>query len=132
MTVLPPDPLESGGITEYGKRLRAGDITAEDATVAYLDRIEALDPKLGAYEYIAGEQALKAARALDSLLAAGTDLGPLMGVPVAIKDLFAVDPGRRSPILGRARFRCAECRRGSTVRALTARRSAPCCSSSGR
>ncbi|TDI58264.1 MAG: amidase [Alphaproteobacteria bacterium] len=91
MTVLPPDPLESGGIAEYGKRLRAGDITAEDATVAYLDRIEALDPKLGAYEYIAGEQALKAARALDLLLAAGTDLGPLMGVPVAIKDLFAVE-----------------------------------------
>ena len=91
MTVLPPDPLESGGITEYGKRLRAGDITAEDATVAYLDRIETLDPKLGAYEYVAGEQALKAARALDLLLAAGTDLGPLMGVPVAIKDLFAVD-----------------------------------------
>jgi aspartyl-tRNA(Asn)/glutamyl-tRNA(Gln) amidotransferase subunit A len=91
MTVLPPDPLKSGGITEYGKRLRVGDITAEDATVAYLDRIEALDPKLGAYEYVAGEQALKAARALDSLLAAGTDLGPLMGVPVAIKDLFAVE-----------------------------------------
>ena len=91
MTVLPPDPLESGGIAEYGKRLRAGDIMAEASTVAYLDRIEALDPKLGAYEYVAGEQALKAARALDSLLAAGTDLGPLMGVPVAIKDLFAVE-----------------------------------------
>ncbi|MCP4249164.1 MAG: amidase, partial [bacterium] len=56
-----------------------------------LARIEALEPRLGAFEYVAAEQALSTARALDELLAAGTDLGPLMGVPVAIKDLFAVD-----------------------------------------
>ncbi|MCZ6636830.1 MAG: amidase [Alphaproteobacteria bacterium] len=91
MTALPPDPLEDGGIAEYGQRLRSGDITAEAVTRAYLDRIGRLDPRLGAFEYVAGGQALAAARALDSLLGAGTDLGPLMGVPVAIKDLFAVE-----------------------------------------
>ena len=91
ITTLPPDPIERGGFAEYGRRLRSGETSAEAATRAYLDRIEALDPRLGAYECVAGERALAAARALDALLAAGTDLGPLMGVPVAVKDLFAVE-----------------------------------------
>jgi aspartyl-tRNA(Asn)/glutamyl-tRNA(Gln) amidotransferase subunit A len=61
-------------------------------TVAsYLAGIEQLDPKLGAYGHVNATRALDAARALDDLLAAGVDLGPLMGVPVAVKDLFAVD-----------------------------------------
>jgi aspartyl-tRNA(Asn)/glutamyl-tRNA(Gln) amidotransferase subunit A len=90
LTTLAPDPLEPGGIAGYGRRLRAGTTTAEAATAAYLERIAALDPKLGAYQHVAAEPALANARALDQLLAAGTDLGPLMGVPVAIKDIFAV------------------------------------------
>jgi len=88
---LPADPLEPGGIVAFGDRLRRGEITAEAAAHAYLARIEALDPRLGAYQHVAPDQALETARAIDRLLAAGTDLGPLMGVPVAIKDIIAVD-----------------------------------------
>ena len=91
MARLPADPLESGGIAGFGARLRRCEISAEAATAAYLARIDALDPRLGAFEHVAGAQALAAARAVDALLAAGTDLGPLMGVPVAIKDIFAVE-----------------------------------------
>ena len=91
MANLPSDPLESGGIQGFAKRLRAGQTTAEDVAGAYLERIEALDSRLGAYEHVAGEGALAQAKSLDGLLAAGTDLGPLMGVPVAVKDLFAVE-----------------------------------------
>lgn len=91
ITRLPPDPIQPGGLARYGTRLRSGEITAEVATRAYLDRIAALEPRLGAFEYIADEQAMGTARALDGLLAAGTDLGPLMGVPIAVKDLFAVE-----------------------------------------
>ncbi len=91
MAQMPSDPLEPGGIAAYGERLRAGDITAEAATGAYLARIAALDPKLGAFQHLMAETALATARAVDALLAAGTDLGPLMGVPVAVKDLFAID-----------------------------------------
>ena len=88
---LVPDPIANDGIAGYGRRLRQGAITAEAATTAYLERIAALDGKLGAYQHVAAESALASARALDRLLAAGTDLGPLMGVPVAIKDIIAVD-----------------------------------------
>jgi aspartyl-tRNA(Asn)/glutamyl-tRNA(Gln) amidotransferase subunit A len=71
--------------------LRRGAITAEAATEAYLARIDALDGALGAYEYVAADDARRQARVVDALLRSGTDLGPLTGVPIAIKDLFAVD-----------------------------------------
>ncbi|WP_340110312.1 amidase [Pikeienuella sp. HZG-20] len=86
----PADPL-AGGLAAYARRLRAGETTAEETTRAYLDRIEALDGALGAYQHVAADSALAQARALDALLASGTDLGPLMGAPVAVKDLLAVD-----------------------------------------
>ena len=85
----PADPLRDG-IAEFGRRLRAGETTAESATRDYLDRIEAADGDIGAYQHVAPEAALRQARALDALLASGVDLGPLMGVPVAVKDLLAV------------------------------------------
>jgi aspartyl-tRNA(Asn)/glutamyl-tRNA(Gln) amidotransferase subunit A len=88
---LPPEPLRDITLTEFGCRLRQGALTIEEVTKAYLARIERIDPRLGAYEFIATAPALRQARALDQLLAAGTDLGPLMGVPVAIKDVFAVE-----------------------------------------
>jgi aspartyl-tRNA(Asn)/glutamyl-tRNA(Gln) amidotransferase subunit A len=90
MTPLPPDPLASSSISELGDRLRSGATTCEAITAAYLARIDLLDSRLGAFTYIAKDDALAAARSMDRLLATGTDLGPLMGVPVAVKDLFTV------------------------------------------
>lgn len=91
MTGLPADPIVPLGLDGFANRFRSGDITSEEVTRAYLERIAALDPKLGAYQYIAAEQALKTAQAMDQLREAGVDLGPLMGVPVAVKDLLVVD-----------------------------------------
>ena len=91
MANIPPDPLGVGGIARFADQIRTGRVTSEAVTTAYLARIEALDSRLGAYEHVARDSALAQARALDALLAAGTDLGPLMGVPVAIKDLIAVE-----------------------------------------
>ena len=85
------DPLQKLSIAAFGARLRRGEMTIEGTVEAYLQRIERLDRRLGAYEYVAAEQALASGRALDGLLTAGVDLGPLMGVPVAIKDLLAVE-----------------------------------------
>lgn len=91
MTRLPPDPLGGCSLADYGRLLRQGEISIETTTASYLDRIELLDGVLGAFEHVARSDALATARALDQLLASGTDLGPLMGVPIGIKDLLAVD-----------------------------------------
>ncbi len=117
MSKVTPDPLESCGIERFGARLRAGEVSAEDVTRAYLARIAAYDPGIGAFEFVADESALDSARAMDALLASGTDLGPLMGVPVAIKDIFAVDgmPTHAGTLLGVSDLIGGE---GSFVRSL--------------
>jgi aspartyl-tRNA(Asn)/glutamyl-tRNA(Gln) amidotransferase subunit A len=88
---LVADPVAQGGIECFGRRLRGGEITSEQATAAYLSRIASLDRRLGAFQCVAADRALATAKAMDQLLANGVDLGPLMGVPIAVKDLFAVD-----------------------------------------
>lgn len=90
MAHLPPDPYESG-IAPFAMDFRGGRITALEATEACLARIAALNPKLDAFELVDAERALEAARGIDALRAAGTDLGPLMGVTLAVKDIIAVD-----------------------------------------
>jgi aspartyl-tRNA(Asn)/glutamyl-tRNA(Gln) amidotransferase subunit A len=88
---LPADPLAGTSIAGFGERLRAGRTSVEETVRRYLERIAALDGQLGAYEHVDGDGAIATAKALDMLLRAGVDLGPLMGVPVAVKDLFAVE-----------------------------------------
>jgi aspartyl-tRNA(Asn)/glutamyl-tRNA(Gln) amidotransferase subunit A len=87
---LPPDPFHPDGIAGFASRLRRGETSAEAVTSAYLARIQALDPHFGAFELVDSANAIATARAHDRLLASGTDLGPLMGVPVGVKDIVAV------------------------------------------
>ncbi|MCA1769688.1 MAG: amidase, partial [Halomonas sp.] len=89
MTTLPADPLQSG-LVDFARRLRLGQVSAREVTETYLARIDALNPKLEAYSHVARDQSLKTAEAVDLMLSVGIDLGPLMGIPVAVKDLFAV------------------------------------------
>jgi aspartyl-tRNA(Asn)/glutamyl-tRNA(Gln) amidotransferase subunit A len=91
MTPLPENPFVRMSIARYGARLRRGECSAASVTDTFLQRIEALNPKLGAFIFVAAEQARAAARKVDTLIRSGTDLGPLMGVPVAVKDLFYVE-----------------------------------------
>jgi aspartyl-tRNA(Asn)/glutamyl-tRNA(Gln) amidotransferase subunit A len=91
MTTLPENPFVDMTIAQYGARLRRGECSAASVTDAFLHRIDALNPKLGAFTFVAAEQARAAAQRIDTLLHSGTDLGPLMGVPVAVKDLFYVE-----------------------------------------
>lgn len=80
----------NASIAELGRRLRAGETTAEALARHFLDRIEALDPKLNAFRLACPERAVAQARAADAQLRAGIDPGPLHGIPFAVKDLYDV------------------------------------------
>jgi Asp-tRNA(Asn)/Glu-tRNA(Gln) amidotransferase A subunit family amidase len=73
---------------EAAGRIAAGELSAEDYTAAHLDRIAALDGRIGAFISLDPEYALQQARALDERRAKGLPLGPLHGVPVAVKDII--------------------------------------------
>lgn len=71
---------------EQSRLLQAGELSSVDLTRAYLERIEALDGKLGAFLRTDPERALDTAKRVDQRRAAGEALGPLAGLPVAVKD----------------------------------------------
>jgi len=77
-------------IEEFGRRLRAREITSTAATDECLARIEAGNRTLNAFILVMADEARRQARELDAELAAGHDRGPLHGVPISIKDLLDV------------------------------------------
>ena len=72
---------------ELVSKLGTREITSEAVTQAYLDRIAEVDGMLNAYLAL-NEHALDDARRIDERRAAGEELHPLAGVPVAIKDVL--------------------------------------------
>jgi aspartyl-tRNA(Asn)/glutamyl-tRNA(Gln) amidotransferase subunit A len=66
----------------------AGRVSAAEVCREHLDRIEAANPALNAFNTIARARAMAAADAIDRQRAAGATLGPLAGVPTALKDNF--------------------------------------------
>lgn len=73
---------------ELARRIAAGEQSSEEVTQVHLDRIDAVDPKVHAFLALDAERALATARRVDAKRAAGQKLGPLAGVPIAVKDLF--------------------------------------------
>jgi aspartyl-tRNA(Asn)/glutamyl-tRNA(Gln) amidotransferase subunit A len=74
--------------TELAGLIAAGEASAVEVTQAHLDRIAATDERVHAFLHVDADGALAAAAELDSARAAGAQLGPLAGVPVAVKDVF--------------------------------------------
>lgn len=66
---------------------RSKQLSPVEATHDLLNRIERLNPFLNAYCTISAESAISAATAVEAALLRGDDIGPLGGVPVAIKDV---------------------------------------------
>ena len=75
-------------IAEARKALKAKELSAEELTRAHLDAIERANPSLNAYVLTTQERALTMAKESDQRLGRG-EAGPLEGIPLGIKDLFA-------------------------------------------
>ena len=71
---------------EISRAIARKDVSPVEVTEAFLERIAALNPKFNAYLTVCAEQALEAARAAEKPIVRGRPLGPLHGVPVAVKD----------------------------------------------
>lgn len=78
------------------RALAARRISARELTDAVLTRIEALNPALGAFSDLVADRAREDAARIDRQRAAKKKLGPLAGIPVAIKDLIDTVPARCS------------------------------------
>ncbi|MCW6531998.1 amidase [Sphingomonas sp. MMSM20] len=86
----PDDICLRGGVATFGAQLRRGELTSRDLTLAFLDRIDRLDPGLRSYARVMRDDALADAECADREIAAGLDRGALHGIPVAIKDLIDI------------------------------------------
>ena len=80
---MPTDPL-SLSLAELARSYRGGDLTALEVTERYLERLEP-GP---VYRLVTAERARAQAKRADELFAKGVDIGPLQGIPLALKDLM--------------------------------------------
>lgn len=74
--------------TQAASEIARGAISSEDYTRACLERIAAVEGDIGAFAHLDPEHALAQARASDEWRQSGKPIGPLHGVPVAIKDII--------------------------------------------
>jgi amidase len=77
--------LAFAGLDEHLRLLASGEVTSEELTGLFLDRIERHDPALNAYRVVFAERARAEAKQADARRRSGEDR-PLLGVPIAIKD----------------------------------------------
>ena len=73
--------------TDLAAAVRSGDLSPVELTRAHLDRIDALADRTNAFVTVLEEEAMERAREAERAVESGEELGPLHGVPIAIKDL---------------------------------------------
>jgi len=76
--------------TTLAQAIANQEVSAREVTQAYLDRIAAVDGQVHAYLYVDSDGALAAADSVDTRIGAGEQLGPLAGVPLALKDVLTM------------------------------------------
>jgi aspartyl-tRNA(Asn)/glutamyl-tRNA(Gln) amidotransferase subunit A len=82
------DDLVWLGAAEAARLIRSGRLGSTELVRAYLERIDRLDGALRAYITVCREEAQAAAQEAERALARGDAVGPLHGVPIAVKDQF--------------------------------------------
>ena len=87
----PPGDDESiafAPVAHLARWIRSGTLSSSRLTEIYLERIEAFAGGLECYVTVAAEQARAEAERMDALTRSGRNLGPLHGIPYALKDIF--------------------------------------------
>jgi len=82
-------PLHTLGLIEAVKGIQNRRFTAQEYTQALLARIASRDEKIKAWAWFKPEEAIRAARRSDRRLQKGGTPGPLEGIPIGVKDIFA-------------------------------------------
>jgi aspartyl-tRNA(Asn)/glutamyl-tRNA(Gln) amidotransferase subunit A len=80
--------LAGASIAALAQGVRTGQWKARELVDAYLDRIQRLDRSIGSFLLVEAAGARKRAEEIDARVAAGAEVGPLAGVPIALKDLY--------------------------------------------
>lgn len=78
-------------LTALSDDYRSGALKPSTVVRAHLDRIERLEPEIGAFQAVYAEDAMMAAEAADRMFAAGHRIGPFHGIPFALKDICDVE-----------------------------------------
>jgi aspartyl-tRNA(Asn)/glutamyl-tRNA(Gln) amidotransferase subunit A len=86
---MTPTELAYLSITEASRGLRRKQFSPLELAQACLKRIESIDSKLHSFITVTADLALEQARNAEHELLAGADKGPLHGIPLALKDLYA-------------------------------------------
>ncbi|MCP3993858.1 MAG: amidase [bacterium] len=76
------------GVSAIANAVASGAVSVTEVITDHLERAEASQDRINAFTLIQHDSALAAAAALDERIAAGQDVGPLAGVPIAVKDLI--------------------------------------------
>ncbi len=95
------EALHTLTLAELSRRLAARQVTSEVVTRAFIERAQAVEPKVHAFLHRDEADALAQAKASDARRAAGKTLGPLDGVPIGIKDVIAV---KGQPLTGASKI----------------------------
>ena len=78
-------------VTQLSEKLEKGGLSSLELIEEYLERIRKHDRNLGAFIDVYEEEARKAAAASDMARASGHIIGPLQGIPVAVKDIIDIE-----------------------------------------
>lgn len=85
---MKPEELVQLTVSEAATAIAEGKTSSEELVSAFLARIKERDGDVGAWVCIDADQALEQARRADAVRGFGRGIGPLHGVPIAIKDII--------------------------------------------